>query len=103
MALPTLTAEQREEALAKATAARRRRAEAKAALKKRELSLSELFEQADEDDALAKMRAKALLESLPRVGVHRAAQHMNEIGISPTRRIRGLGRVQREELIRRFG
>ncbi len=102
MALPELTREEREEALAKATAARRRRAEVKAALKNRELSLSEFFEMADDDDALAKMRAQALLESLPRVGIHRAGQLMEEVGISSTRRVRGLGRVQREALVQRF-
>ena len=103
MVLPELTTEQREEALAKATAARRRRAEVKVALKNRELTLQEFFQRADEDEALAKMRAKTLLESLPRVGVHRAQQTMEEVGIAETRRVRGLGRVQREALISRFG
>ncbi len=103
MVLPKLTAQQRQEALEKATEARRRRAEAKIALKSREVLLSEIFELADEDEAIAKMRARTLLEALPRVGVHRAGELMMEIGISPSRRVRGLGRVQREELIRRFG
>lgn len=102
MALPQLTKEQREEALAKATEARRRRADVKASLKSRELSLAEFFEAADEDEALAKMRAKSMIESLPRVGVHRAGLLMEEVGISPTRRVRGLGRVQREALLEKF-
>ena len=102
MVLPELTSEQREEALAKATAARRRRAEVKVALKNRELTLPEFFEKADKDEALAKMRAKTLLESLPRVGVHRAQQAMEEVAIADTRRVRGLGRVQREALLNRF-
>lgn len=103
MALPELTADQREDALAKATAARRRRASVKTKLKSRELRLSEFFEMADADDALGKMRAKSMIESLPRIGVHRAGQIMQEAGISDTRRVRGLGRVQREMLIERFG
>ena len=102
MALPQLTKEQREEALAKATEARRRRADVKASLKSRELSLAEFFEAADEDEALAKMRAKSMIESLPRVGVHRAGLLMEEVGISPTRRVRGVGRVQREALLEKF-
>lgn len=102
MVLPELTTEQREEALAKATAARRHRAEVKGALKRREMTLAEFFTAADDDEALAKMRVKSLLESLPRVGAHRAVQTMEEVGISPTRRVRGLGRVQREALLERF-
>lgn len=102
MGLPELTAEQREEALAKATAARRRRAEVKIALKNREITLEEFFDLADADEALAKMRAKSLIESLPRVGVHRAGKLMEEVGISGTRRVRGLGRVQREALMDKF-
>lgn len=102
MALPELTPEQRKEALAKATAARRRRAEIKAALKSKEMTLSEVFELAETDEAIAKMRVQALLESLPRVGVQRAAQLMDEVNIASSRRVRGLGPVQRRELIERF-
>ncbi len=101
MALPELTAEQRQQALANATEARRRRAEVKVALKKREMSLPEVFELAEKDPAIAKMRAVDLLESLPRVGVHRAQLLMEEIGIAPSRRVRGLGRLQREQIIER--
>lgn len=99
MTLPQLTVEQRQEALARATEARRRRAEVKSALKNRKMSLADVFELADEEPAIAKMRAQDLLESLPRVGVHRADQMMKEVGIAPSRRIRGLGRVQRQSLI----
>lgn len=102
MALPKLTDEQRREALEKATAARRRRAEVKTSLKSRTISLDEVFKLAEEDEAVAKMRVQALLESLPRVGVHRAKSLMEEIGIAQSRRIRGLGPVQRAALISRF-
>lgn len=103
MALPTLTAEQRAEALAKATEARRRRSEVKAQLKARELTLSKVLKLADKDEALAKMKVSALLESLPRVGSVTAEALMSEIGIAPSRRLRGLGPVQRDELVKRFG
>ena len=68
MALPTLTPEQRTDALAKAAAARARRAEVKAALKGGSMRLSAFLEQADQEEVLGKMKALALLQSLPRVG-----------------------------------
>lgn len=103
MALPDLTPQQRAEALEKATRARRRRAEVKDALKSRELALSAVIDMAETDEAIAKLKVRSLLESLPRVGVSTAEALMLEIKIAPSRRIRGLGQVQREELIRRFG
>lgn len=103
MALPDLTPEQRAEALEKATQARRRRAEVKTALKNREITLSEVFSMAETDKAIAKMKITSLLESLPRVGSITATALLEEIGIAPSRRIRGIGPLQREELIKRFG
>ncbi len=103
MALPKLTPQQRSEALAQATASRRRRAEVKKQLKAREMSVSEVFELAEEDDALAKMRVVALLESLPRVGPQRAGELLVDVGIAPSRRVRGLGPLQRAALVERFG
>ncbi len=103
MALPQLTPQQRAEALEKATVARRRRAEIKTKVKNKEMSLSEVLALAETDEAIAKMRVLALLESLPRVGVTTAANLMEEYGIAQTRRIRGLGHVQSEALIERFG
>ncbi|MDC4233327.1 integration host factor MihF [Actinomyces sp. B33] len=103
MALPDLTAEQRALANEKATRARRRRAEIKSRLKGRELALSEVLDLADEDEAIAKMRVVDLLESLPRVGVTTAAALMEEYRIAPSRRIRGLGHIQRRGLVSRFG
>lgn len=103
MALPALTQEERAEALAKATKARKRRAEVKASVKNKKLALSEVLALAESDEAVAKMRVLSLLESLPRVGVHTAQVILEEVGIAPSRRIRGLGPIQREELVRRFG
>lgn len=103
MALPPLTPQQRAQALEKAAAARKRRAEVKAQLKARKTTLSKVLKEAEKDEALAKMKVQALLESLPRVGATTAAQTMETIGISPARRVRGLGPHQREELVRRFG
>lgn len=102
MTLPELTFEQRQAALEKATAARRRRADVKAALKKREMTLPEVFELAETDEAVAKMRVIALLGALPRIGSHRAHKIMEDVGIAESRRIRGLGPIQKAALIKHF-
>ncbi|MDP6867589.1 MAG: integration host factor, actinobacterial type [Acidimicrobiales bacterium] len=101
--LPELTDEQRRAALAKAAEARRVRAVAKDRLKMGSLSLSELLDQADDDVILAKMKVLAVLESLPKLGKVKARRTMDEVGISDTRRLRGLGTQQRAELVARFG
>jgi hypothetical protein len=98
---PTLTPEQRQAALEKAAVARRQRAEVKEKLKANSLSLRELFDQGDKDEILAKL--KVVSESLPGVGKVRARRLMQELEISESRRLRGLGRNQREALLERFG
>ena len=99
---PSLTPEQRMAALEKAAAARRQRAEVKEKLKMGSLSLQELFEQGDRDEVLAKLKVVSVLESLPGVGKVRARRLMQELDISESRRLRGLGRNQREALLGRF-
>ncbi|VEG26041.1 integration host factor, actinobacterial type [Actinomyces howellii] len=103
MTLPALTAQQRSDALARAADARQRRAQAKDALKHGRMSVSEFLEQAGTDEALGRMRVIDLLLALPRVGRRTAEVLMEEIGISPTRRVRGLGSRQSAELVARFG
>ena len=103
MALPSLTPEQRAAALAKAAAARSRRAEVKNRLKYSQISLSPFIEAAAQDEALGKMRVVELLESLPGVGKVKSRAIMAEIGISESRRVRGLGHNQLEALLERFG
>lgn len=102
MALPTLTAEQRREALEKATAARKRRADVSKQLKRAEVRLPEVIDLAVSDPAIARMRVLALIRSLPGVGPHRAERAMEEIGISNSRRIQGLGPLQKEALLKYF-
>ena len=99
---PTLTAEQREAALAKAAEARRARAELKEKLKMGSMSHKDLVAQADDNDTVGKMKVLAVLESLPGVGKVRARRAMEEIGIADTRRMRGLGEVQRKSLLETF-
>lgn len=102
MPLPTLSEEQRKQALEKAAEARRRRAEVKAQLKSGSLGLAEILRRSD-DDILGKMKVSAMLEALPGVGKVRAHKVMEELGISPSRRIRGLGEKQKSALKERFG
>ena len=84
---PALTPEQRQAALEKAAAGPpgpgRAEGEAQDGLA---VSLPELFEQADSDDIVGKMKVLAVLESLPGVGKVKARRTMEEIGISETRR-----------------
>ena len=99
---PQLSQEQRAAALAKAAVARRERAELKEKLKMGSTSLRELFDQAERDEIVGKMKVLALLESLPGLGKVKARRLMEEIGISEARRIQGLGRNQREALLTAF-
>jgi transposase len=103
VALPPLTPEQRAAALAKAAEARRERAEVKNRLKHSGASLTEVVKEGQENDVIGKMKVSALLESMPGVGKVRAAQIMERLGISTTRRVRGLGANQIASLEREFG
>lgn len=102
MALPQLTPEQRADALAKAAVARRERAAVKNRLKYAQGSLSDVIAEGKKDDIVGKMKVSAMLESMPGVGRVRARQIMAEVGISETRRVRGLGNNQIAALIERF-
>ena len=102
MALPPLTPEQRAAALERAAEARRARAELKSKLKNASMSLAEVLATAEGDDVIGKLKVVTLLESLPGVGKVRATRMMEQIGISPTRRVRGLGVNQRAALVREF-
>lgn len=99
---PKLTAEQRAAALAKSTAARQVRAAVKARVKSGEISLAAVFELAESDEAIAKMRVAELMESFAGVGKVRALATLDRLDISQTRRIQGLGVAQRQNLLREF-
>ena len=102
MALPPLSDEQRAAALQKAAEARRARAEVKNRLKYSQGSLGDVIREGQENEIVGKMKVSALLEALPGVGKVRARQIMEEIGISESRRVRGLGSNQIAALIERF-
>src|SRR2546421_9615197 len=100
---PSLSPDERQAALDKAGAARRQRAELKEKLKMGSVNLRELFAQAGRDEVVGKMKVVNVLESLPGLGKVKARRVMEELGISETRRVRGLGTQQRDALLKRFG
>jgi transposase len=102
VALPPLTPEQRAQALEKAAIARRERAAVKNRLKYAQGSLAEVIADGKSNDVVGKMKVSALLESMPGVGRVRAKQIMDEVGISESRRVRGLGSNQIAALLSRF-
>lgn len=102
MPLPSLTPEQRRQALEKAAEARRKRAQIKQQLKNEQLSLRDVLNRAGGDDIVGKMKVSAVLEALPGVGKVRARKLMERLDISSSRRVRGLGSKQREALLEEF-
>lgn len=102
MALPTLTAEDREAALLRAAEVRKARSEVKKLLKQGSVTLPAVLKDAATDDAIAKMKVSALLEAVPGVGKVRRIQIMERLGIAEGRRVRGLGHNQRQALEAEF-
>lgn len=102
MAIPQLTTEQLQAARAAATEARRARAALKDQVRRGELTLSQALTKASGDDTLSRIKVVDLLRALPRVGVTRSAEIMENLNIASNRRIRGLGRHQDERLREMF-
>ena len=102
MALPNLSPEDRAKALAKAAEARQKRAEVRAKIKAGDMSFADVMKKSS-DPVIARMKVSALLESLPGYGKAKAAKVMEDLGISESRRVQGLGARQREQLMERLG
>jgi guanylate kinase len=103
MALPPrLTDEQRLKALEKAATSRKRRALVKSELKQGTLDIEAVLELSKTDEAVANMRVRELLESLSGVGKVRVLTMMERLEISPTRRVKGLGRHQLTQIRNEF-
>jgi hypothetical protein len=100
--LPEMTDEQRAAALERAGLARRTRAEIKALLKTGSLTFTDVMERAEADDLVAGTRVKAIVVSMPGMGKITTKRLMEEIGISETRKLRGLTPRQTKELNDRF-
>ncbi len=99
---PSLTPEERRAALDKAAAARKKRAEVKEQLKERRLTLAELFQRSEHDEVLGKLKVVSMLESMPQTGKVKARRLMQELDISESRRLRGLGPNQKKKLLDHF-
>ncbi len=102
VALPPLTPEQRQAALAKAAAARRERAEVKNRLKNSGASIADVLTEGETNEVVGKMKVIDLLQAVPGLGKIRAGQLMERIGIAESRRVRGLGSKQVAALKREF-
>lgn len=102
MALPKLSEADRKAALEKAAKARQERAELRRKIKSGEISFAEVMERAD-DPVIGRMKVSALIESLPGFGRAKAQKLMEELEISESRRVQGLGARQRESLMERLG
>jgi signal recognition particle GTPase len=100
---PTLSPDQRQAALEKAAAVRKQRAELKDRLKMGSVSLKDLLDQGQSDEVIGKMKVLSVLESLPGLGKVKARRAMDEVGISETRRVQGLGDQQRRKLLEKLG
>lgn len=98
MALPNLSDADRKKALEKAAKARQARAELRKALKSGRKSAADVLRSSG-DPIVARMKVRSLLESLPGFGKAKAAKMMDELDISPTRRVQGLGSKQRQQLL----
>ncbi|MBX4171178.1 MULTISPECIES: integration host factor, actinobacterial type [Rhodococcus] len=102
MPLPQLSPEARQQALAKAGAARRTRALVKEDLKKGRVEFHEVMQRAETDEVLAKMKVIDLIAALPKFGKTKASAVMVDLDIAENRSIRGLGQNQRGALLQRF-
>ena len=98
MALPTLSDDQRKAALVKAAAARHARAQLRDDIKSGAVTVESVL--TSEDPIAQRLKVSALIESLPGYGKAKAAKVMGELGISDTRRVKGLGARQREDLLK---
>jgi hypothetical protein len=99
---PALSPDQRRAALEKAAEARRQRAAVKEELKAERLSISELFERSERDEILGKLKVVSMLEAMPHTGKVKARRLMQDLDISESRRVRGLGPNQKRRLIDHF-
>ncbi len=98
MTPPHLSIDERKAALLKAVEARKIRSEFKLQVKNKQIRWHEAFESTEE--AIQKMRIKELLESIPSFGSTRAENILDQIGISHSRRIKGIGIRQKKELLK---
>ena len=93
---PKLSAEQRAQASAAGVLARRERSYVKEQISQGSLNIFDAIN--DPREAIQRMRVLELLTAVPGIGAKRAELLMARIGISPSRRIAGLGDKQLQAL-----
>jgi transposase len=103
LALPTLTPEQRAEALAKAAEARKARSALLADIKDGKQSIATVLGKAKEDKTIGKTKVAALLKAVPGIGAVKVAALLEQAGIDPDRRAAGLGDRQKAALLDALG
>lgn len=103
MNLPALSLQDRADARLKAIAARGIRSRIKADLKNGQTTVGAVLAAAAQEPAVDRLKVCELLEALPGIGKVRATVIMSELGIAPTRRVRGLGVHQRRALVDYLG
>lgn len=96
---PALTPEQRTAALAKAAEARAVRAEVREALRSGTTTFPQVLARAETDALVGGIKVKAILTALPGLGKVKSSRMMERLGISESRRLRGLGPKQQEALL----
>ena len=101
MAIPQLSAEERQAALEKAKAARIKRAQVRDDLKNGKLSLQDVLAMKD-DPIVGRMKVSTLIETLPGYGEAKAEKIMGELKIAESRRLKGLGERQEAALLERL-
>lgn len=100
MQAPSLTTEQRMEALERAKEVRAERARLRGQLARGYYTLADVFEKSDAGDNVAsRTPIRSVLVALPGIGQLRADQILRECEISQNRRVRGVGSRQRERLV----
>lgn len=99
MAVPTLTSEQRQAALAKAGESRRRRSVELGRLQAGEVPFADLLARAGSDAVLGKTKVSTALRSVPGIGSVTASRLMETARIAENRKLAGLGARQRQALL----
>jgi hypothetical protein len=98
MPLPTLTPEQRADALAKATEARQARSALLAEVKSGALTLEQVLDRTD-NEVVKKTRVQQVLRALPGYGAAKVTALMTASGVDERRRVGGLTSAQRSKLL----
>ena len=101
MAIPQLSAEERQAALEKAKAARIKRAQVREDLKAGKITLKNVLDMKD-DPIVGRMKVSTLIETMPGYGKAKAEKIMSELKIAESRRLKGLGERQEAALLERL-